>query len=83
MITTSQQKSSRIEKRSSDKSPAARVLPEWCQRYQQRLEAATEEIKLIRENGEPEEALGGSGEAEMADSDPVRTKLRELTQQMV
>jgi len=64
-------------------SPADRVLPEWCQRYQQRLETAAEEIRLIREHEEPEEAIEGLGEVEMAKSDPVKTKLQELTQQMV
>jgi len=79
----SQKPSSRVEKRSSVKSAAARALPEWCRKYQQRLEAAAEEIRLIKEYGEPEEAIEGLGEVEMAESDPVRTKLQELTQQMV
>jgi len=83
LSATSQQKSSKVEKRSSDKSPAARAVREWCQRYQQRLEAAAEEIRLIKEHGEPEEAIEGLGEVEMVESDPVRTKLQELTQQMV
>jgi hypothetical protein len=83
LSATFHQKSSRVEKRSSDKSPAVRVLPEWCQKYQQRLEAAAEEIRLIRENGEAEEPLAGLGEVKMAELDPVRTKLQELMQQMV
>jgi hypothetical protein len=44
------------------------------------LEAVAQEIKLIRENGEPEEALEGIGEIEMSEQDPVQTKLQELTQ---
>jgi hypothetical protein len=83
LSTVSQQKSTWVEKRRSDKSPRARALPECCQKYQQRLEAAAEEIRLIKENGEPEEAIQGPGEVAMAKSDPVRTKLQELTQQMV
>jgi len=79
----SQKASCRIEKRSLDKSPAVRALPEWCQKYQQRLEAAAEEIRLTKEHGEPEEPIPGLGEVEMAESDPVRTKLQELTQQMI
>jgi len=62
---TSAQKSSRVEKRSSDNSPAAREIPVWCQQYQTRLEAAAEQIRLIRENGEPEEAEQGPGEFEI------------------
>jgi hypothetical protein len=58
-------------------------LPEWCQKLQQRLETATEDIRLIRENGEPDEALEGLGEIEMLEQDPVRNKLQELTHQMV
>jgi hypothetical protein len=38
---------------------------------------------LIWEIGEPEEAVEGLEEVEMAESDSVRTKLQELTQQMV
>jgi len=83
LSAASQQKSSGIGKRRSDKSPSVRAVPEWCQKYQQRLEAAAEEIRLIRENGEPEEAQKGPGELEMAELDPVKTKLQELTQQMV
>jgi len=83
LSAASQQKSSRIEKRSSDKSPAARVVPERCQRYQQRLESASEEIRLIREHEKPAEAIEGLGEVEMAESDLVTTKLQELIQQMV
>jgi len=80
---SSVQKLSRIEKRSSDKSPAAREIPVCCQQYQQRLDAAAEQVRLIRENGEPQEAEQGLGEVEMREQDSVQTKLQELTQQMV
>jgi len=46
---TSAQKSSRVKKRSSNKSPSAQAVPAWCQAYQRRLEAAREQLKLIQE----------------------------------
>jgi hypothetical protein len=76
-------KPSRVEKRSSDKSPVAQEIPAWCRQYQCRLEPAAEQVWLIRENGEPDEAKQGLGEVEMQEQDQVRTKLQEITQQML
>jgi len=68
------QKPSRVEKRSSDKSPAAQEIPAWCWQYQQRLEAAAGQICPIQEGEEPEEDTLGLGEVEMQEQDPVQTK---------
>jgi len=46
-----------------------------------RIEAAREQLKQIKEAGEPEEAQLGLGEVEMS-QDPVRQQLEGLTQQM-
>jgi hypothetical protein len=77
------QKTGRIEKRSLNKSPVAVPTPEWCQAYQRRLEAAREQLKQIKEAGEPDEAELGIGEVEMTGSDPVQQKLEEVSQQIV
>jgi len=74
--------SHRIEKSSSARSPRAQEIPQWCRDYQLRIEAATEQLKQIKEAGEPEEAELGLGEVEM-DQDPVRQQLEGLTQHMV
>jgi Holliday junction resolvasome RuvABC endonuclease subunit len=47
-----------------------------------RIEAAREQLKQIKEAGEPEEAELGLGEVEM-NQDPVKQQLEGLTQQMV
>jgi hypothetical protein len=47
-----------------------------------RIEAAREQLKQIKEAGEPEEAETGLGEIEM-NQDPVTQQLEGLTQQMV
>jgi hypothetical protein len=83
LSAASHERNTGVEKRRSDKSPAVRTVPEWCQKYQQRLEAAAEEIRLIRENGEPEETVEGLGEFEMAESNPVKAKVQEISLQMV
>jgi len=72
-----------IEKRSCDKSPAGHQMPAWCQACQRRLEAAREQLKLIREAGEPEEAELGIGEVSMPEADPVQGKLEQIFQQMM
>jgi len=46
-------KSVKVEKRSSEKSPAVQEVPAWCRSYQLRLDAAKEQLKLIMEAGEP------------------------------
>jgi hypothetical protein len=58
------------------------VIPQWCRNYQLRIEAAREQLKQIKEAGEPEEAQLGLGEVEM-NQDPVKQQLEGLTQQMV
>jgi len=75
-------RSHRIEKSSSARSPRAQEIPQWCRNYQLRIEAAREQLKQIKEAGEPEEAQLGLGEVEM-EQDPVRQQLEGLTQQMV
>jgi len=74
--------SSRIEK---PQSPAGRVIPEWCQSYQRRIEEARREYLLLKDHEEPEEAVSGQGEIVMkeADSDLVQQQLSELGQQVV
>jgi hypothetical protein len=47
-----------------------------------RIEAAREQLKQIKEAGEPEEAQLGLGEVEI-NQDPVKQQLEGLTQQMV
>jgi len=73
----------RIEKRSSDKSPAAHQTPAWCHSYQRTLEAAREQIRLIKEAAEPEEAELGIGEVSMPEADPVQGRLEQISQQMM
>jgi len=51
LSSTAIQNSSRVEMRSSDKSPAWKEIPIWCQEYQLRLAQGIEEIQLIREAG--------------------------------
>jgi len=75
-------RSHRIEKSSSARSPRAQEIPQWCRNYQLRIEAAREQLKQIKEAGEPEEAQLGLGEVEM-NQDPVKQQLEGLTQQMV
>jgi hypothetical protein len=75
-------RSHRIEKSSSARSPRAQEIPQWCRNYQMRIEAAREQLKQIKEAGEPEEAQLGLGEVEM-NQDPVKQQLEGLTQQMV
>jgi hypothetical protein len=75
-------RSHRIENRSSARSQRAQEIPEWCSNYQLRIEAAREQLKQIKEVGEPEEAQLGLGEVEM-NQDPVKQQLEGLTQQMV
>jgi predicted nucleic acid-binding Zn-ribbon protein len=74
--------SSRVEK---PRSPAARAIPDWCQDYQRRIEAARRDYFLLKEQEEPEEALEGQGEVQMSDvnSDLVQKQLSELPQQIV
>jgi len=79
---TSTHRSHRIEKSSSARSPRAQEIPQWCLNYQLRIEAAREQLKQIKEAGEPEEAELGLGEVEM-NQDPVKQQLEGLTQQMV
>jgi hypothetical protein len=79
---TSTHRSHRIEKSSSARSPRPQEIPQWCRNYQLRIEAAREQLKQIKEAGEPEEAELGLGEVEM-NQDPVRQQLEGLTQQMV
>jgi len=74
--------SPRIEKSSSARSPRAQEIPQWCRDYQLRIEAARQQLKQIKEAGEPEEAQLGLGEVEM-NQDPVKQQLEGLTQQMV
>jgi outer membrane protein TolC len=69
--------------RSSDKSPLSQEIPAWCRQYQLRLEAAAQQVRLIRQSGDREEAKQAVGEVEMWDQDQVQSKLQELTQQMV
>jgi len=47
-------KTIQVEKRSSDKSPAAQEIPAWCRLYQLELEAAAEQVRLLPEDEEPE-----------------------------
>jgi len=63
----------------------ARPIPEWCLGYQRRIDAAQRDYLLIKEQGEPEEALQGQGETEMSDqnTDLVQEQLSELAQQIV
>jgi hypothetical protein len=75
-------RSHRIEKSSSARSQRAQEIPQWCRNYQLRIEAAREQLKQIKEAGEPEEAELGLGEVEM-NQDPVKQQLEGLTQQMV
>jgi hypothetical protein len=75
-------RSHRIEKSSSARSPRPQEIPQWCRNYQLRIEAAREQLKQIKEAGEPEEAQLGLGEVEM-NQDPVKQQLEGLTQQMV
>jgi len=82
-LSSRAQKSTRIEKRSSDKSPAAHQTPAWCKSYQKRLEAAREQIRLIKEAGEPEEAELGIGEVVIPEADPVQGRLEQISQQMM
>jgi len=77
------QKSMRIEKRNLEKSPAGYQTPVWCQAYQRRLEAAREQLKLIKEPEEPEELELGIGEVLMPEADPVQGKLEQISQQMM
>jgi hypothetical protein len=78
----STQRSHRIEKSSSARSQRGQEIPQWCRNYQLRIEAAREQLKQIKEAGEPEEAELGLGEVEM-NQDPVKQQLEGLTQQMV
>jgi hypothetical protein len=80
---TSTHRSLRIEKTSSARSPRPQEIPEWCRNYQLRIEAAREQLKQIKEAGEPEQAELGLGEIEMRQADPVQQQLQGLTQQMV
>jgi len=75
-------RSHRIEKSSSTKSPRSQEIPQWCRNYLSRIEAARDQLKQIKEAGEPEEAELGLGEVEMNQS-PVQQQLEGLTQQMV
>jgi hypothetical protein len=75
-------RSHRIEKSSSARSPRAQEIPQWCRNYQLRIEAAREQLRQIKEAGEPEEAELGLGEVEM-NQDRVKQQLEGLTQQMV
>ena len=75
-------RSHRIEKSSSNRSPRPQEIPQWCRNFQMRIEAAREQLKQIKEAGEPEEAELGLGEVEM-NQDPVKQQLEGLTQQMV
>jgi hypothetical protein len=74
--------SMRVEK---PRSPAAWPIPEWCLGYQRRIEAARRDYLLLKEQGEPEEALEGQGEIEMteANTDLVQKQLSELAQQII
>lgn len=48
-----------------------------------RLQAAAEEIRLIKENGEPDDTKLGLGEVEMQEQDQLQSNLQNLTQRMV
>jgi len=72
--------SSRIEK---PRSPAPRDIPVWVQNYQNRLEEARREYRLLKDHEEPEEALEGQGEVVMMDTDLVQEQLSELAQQVM
>jgi len=78
----SSHKSHRIEKSSSARTPRPQEIPQWCRDYQLTIEAAREQLKQIKEAGEPAEAQLGLGEIEM-NQDPVKEQLEGLTQQMV
>jgi hypothetical protein len=80
---TSTHRSLRIEKTSSARSPRPQEIPEWGRNYQLRIEAAREQLKQIKEAGQPEEAVIGLGEIEMRQADPVQQQLQGLTQQIV
>jgi len=49
-------RSHRIEKSSSTRSPRPQEIPQWCRSYQLRIESAREQLRQIKEAGEPEEA---------------------------
>jgi hypothetical protein len=80
---TSTHRSLRVEKQGFAKFPRAQEIPEWCQNNLLRIEAAREQLKQIKEAGEPEEAQLGLGEVEMRLDDPVQQQLQGLTQQIV
>jgi len=69
--TTALQRLSRVEKRRSDKSPVRTDIAVWCQAYQKRLEQAAQEIRQIKEAGEPEEADLGKGKVTMRETHQV------------
>lgn len=64
-------------------SPAVPQISAWCRGYELTLEAAGKQVRLLRENGELEEAEEGLGQIQMWEQDQVQTMLQELTQQMV
>jgi hypothetical protein len=74
-------RSSRIEKTSGARSPRDQEIPEWCRNYQFRMEAAREQLKMIKKAREPEEAELGLGEIEMHNN-PVHQQLEGLTEQL-
>jgi len=76
-------RSLRVEKPSSSKSPSSQEIPEWCQNYQRRIQAAKKQLKQIKEQGVPAEAQLGLAEVEMFQADPVQQQVQGLTQQMV
>jgi len=73
----------RVEKWSSDKSPVAQGIPAWCQAQQRRLEAAREQLRQIKEAGEPDKAVQGIREVSMQEADSVQGKLEQISQQMM
>jgi hypothetical protein len=46
----------------------ARHITKWCLDYQKSIEAARKDYLLLKEQEEPEDALEGLGEIEMAEA---------------
>jgi len=67
------------------RSPAGRAIPEWCQGYQRRIEAARREYLLLKSEKEPVEVPSGQGEIKMseANNNLVQKQLSPLDQQIV
>ena len=72
----------RVEK---TRSSVAKDIPEWCQEYQCRLEAALRDYFLLNDCEEADEAEGGQGKVVMKEADAhlVQQQLSELAKQVV